>query len=51
MKEPEMEEIADMVTQVILDVKDAARLASIRERAKALALKFPVYGSTVKVGK
>jgi len=49
MKEAEMEDIAGMVAEVISDVKDASRLAEIRERAKALALRFPVYGQAEKV--
>jgi glycine hydroxymethyltransferase len=43
MKEPEMAEIADMVSSVIDDVKDAANLARVREKARALAMKFPVF--------
>jgi len=49
MKEPEMDEVADMVAMAIAGVKDAARLSGIRERAKALAMKFPVYEQGVKV--
>ena len=43
MKEPEMAEIADMTSSVIDDVKDAANLARVREKARALAMKFPVF--------
>ena len=43
MKEPEMAEIADMITSVIHDINDASNLERVRERAKALALQFPVY--------
>jgi glycine hydroxymethyltransferase len=43
MKEPEMAEIAEMITSVIHDINDASNLERVRERAKALALQFPVY--------
>jgi len=43
MKEREMAEVADMMASVIHDIKDEANLARVRERAKALALRFPVY--------
>jgi len=47
MREPEMAMIAEMVADVIHDIKDAANLSRIREKAEALALRFPVYqGST-----
>jgi glycine hydroxymethyltransferase len=47
MREPEMALIAGMVADVIHDVKDAAVLSRVREKAEALALRFPVYqGST-----
>jgi glycine hydroxymethyltransferase len=43
MKEPEMAEIAEMIASVIHDINDASNLERVRERAKALALQFPVY--------
>ncbi len=43
MKETEMELIADMIADVVQDIKDAANLERVREKAKALALRFPVY--------
>ncbi|HLB25495.1 MAG TPA: serine hydroxymethyltransferase [Nitrospirota bacterium] len=43
MKEPEMSEIAELIYSVIEDIKDAGNLERVRERAKELALKFPVY--------
>lgn len=43
MKEPEMELIAEMIADVVHDIKDAANLERVREKAKALALRFPVY--------
>lgn len=43
MKEPEMAMIAEMVADVIHDIKDAAVLSRVRDKAEALALKFPVY--------
>jgi glycine hydroxymethyltransferase len=43
MMEPEMEQVAIMVDQVIGDIKSAANLENVRERARSLALKFPVF--------
>ncbi|MGC2423378.1 MAG: serine hydroxymethyltransferase [Nitrospirota bacterium] len=43
MKEPEMAEIAEMIASVIHDISDASNLERVRERAKTLALQFPVY--------
>ncbi|MBI5694482.1 MAG: serine hydroxymethyltransferase, partial [Nitrospirae bacterium] len=45
MMEPEMEQIAGMITEVIAGIKDAGTLARVSDRAKALALRFPVYES------
>lgn len=45
MKEAEMVLIADMVADAINDIKDAANLARIREKALELAARFPVYES------
>jgi len=44
MKESEMDLIAGMTADVIADIKDAARMAKVREATRCLAAKFPVYG-------
>ncbi len=43
MKEPEMAEIAGLIASVIHDINDSENLERVRERAKALAMQFPVY--------
>jgi len=43
MREPEMALIAEMVDEVIGDIKDASNLERVRDKARALALRFPVY--------
>ncbi|HEX9860718.1 MAG TPA: serine hydroxymethyltransferase, partial [Nitrospirota bacterium] len=44
MKEPEMAEIANMVADVIENIKDASNLERVRDRAMKLAAGFPVFG-------
>jgi len=52
MKEPQMEEIASMISEVVSGVADLPMLSRVRDRARALALRFPVYtGETAGAGK
>ncbi len=43
MAEPEMEQIAALMTRVLRDPGDEAELAAVREDVRALCSKFPVY--------
>jgi glycine hydroxymethyltransferase len=43
MKEPEMAEIASLVAEVVDNISDSSVVSRVREKAKALALRFPVY--------
>ena len=43
MKENEMREIADLITEVIRDMKNPATIESVRSRVRALCERFPLY--------
>ena len=43
MTEPEMEQIAALMTRVLADPTDEAELAAVREDVRTLCSKFPVY--------
>jgi len=45
MKEPEMAEIARMMTSILRDPEHAALAAQVREQVRALCARFPVYES------
>jgi glycine hydroxymethyltransferase len=40
MKEPEMAAIADMISEVLLDIKNAAGLGKVRQRVRELTARF-----------
>ncbi len=42
MKEPEMAAIADMISEVLLDVKNTEALAKVRQRVRELTARFPL---------
>jgi len=42
MKEPEMAEIADMISEVLLDVANPATAHKVRDRVRALTARFPL---------
>jgi glycine hydroxymethyltransferase len=42
MKEPEMAAIADMISEVMLDLKSAEAIASVRRRVRELTANFPL---------
>ena len=43
MKEKEMVQIADLITTVLRDIKNEETIASVRNQAKELCSKFPLY--------
>jgi glycine hydroxymethyltransferase len=43
MKEPEMETIADLISEVLADPENEAVQASVKERVEALTERFPLY--------
>jgi glycine hydroxymethyltransferase len=43
MKEPEMEQIADLIATALRNRTDAAAIAEVRGRVAALCARFPVY--------
>lgn len=43
MKENEMREIADLITEVIRDMRNPATIESVRSRVRALCERFPLY--------
>jgi glycine hydroxymethyltransferase len=43
MKEPQMAEIADLITRVLRDIKNEDTIASTRAEVKALCDRFPLY--------
>ena len=43
MKETEMVQIADLITTVLRDIKNEETIASVRNQAKELCAKFPLY--------
>ena len=42
MKEPEMAAIADMISEVLLDIKNLDTLAKVRQRVRELTARFPL---------
>jgi RpiB/LacA/LacB family sugar-phosphate isomerase len=42
MKEPEMAAIADMISEVLLDVKNVEAIAKVRQRVRELTARFPL---------
>jgi glycine hydroxymethyltransferase len=42
MKEPEMAAIADMISEVLLDIKNLDAAASVRQRVRELTARFPL---------
>ena len=42
MKEPEMAAIADMVSEVLMDIKNTEVIAKVRQRVRELTAKFPL---------
>jgi glycine/serine hydroxymethyltransferase len=42
MKEPEMAAIADMIAEVLLDVKNVEAIGKVRQRVRELTAKFPL---------
>ena len=42
MKEPEMEAIADMISEVLLDIKNLEAAHGVRQRVRELTAKFPL---------
>jgi RpiB/LacA/LacB family sugar-phosphate isomerase len=42
MKEPEMAAIADMISEVLLDIKSLDTAAKVRQRVRELTVKFPL---------
>ena len=42
MKEPEMAAIADMISEVLLDIKNVDTLAKVRQRVRELTARFPL---------
>src|SRR5947199_106992 len=42
MKEPEMAAIADMLSEVLLDIKNPETVATVRERVRELTARFPL---------
>jgi RpiB/LacA/LacB family sugar-phosphate isomerase len=42
MKEPEMAAIADMISEVMLDLKNVVALANVRQRVRELTARFPL---------
>jgi glycine hydroxymethyltransferase len=43
MRENEMREIADLITEVIRDIRNPATIESVRSRVRALCERFPLY--------
>jgi glycine hydroxymethyltransferase len=42
MKEPEMAAIADMISEVLLDIKNVEAIAKVRQRVRELTARFPL---------
>jgi len=42
MKEAEMAAIADMISEVLMDIKNVDAAHKVRERVRALTAKFPL---------
>jgi glycine hydroxymethyltransferase len=43
MQEPQMVQIADMITTVLRDIKNEETISSVRSEAKELCDQFPLY--------
>jgi glycine/serine hydroxymethyltransferase len=42
MKEPEMAAIGDMISEVLMDIKNADTLSKVRQRVRELTGRFPL---------
>jgi Glycine/serine hydroxymethyltransferase len=42
MKEPEMAAIADMISEVLMDIKNVETFAKVRQRVRELTARFPL---------
>ena len=42
MREPEMAAIADMISEVLLDIKNLDGIANVRRRVRELTARFPL---------
>jgi glycine/serine hydroxymethyltransferase len=42
MKEAEMAAIADMISEVLLDIKNVEAIGKVRQRVRELTAKFPL---------
>ena len=42
MKEPEMAAIADMISEVLMDIKNLDTLRKVRQRVRELTARFPL---------
>jgi len=42
MKEPEMAAIADMISEVLMDLKNPETTAKVRQRVRELTARFPL---------
>jgi glycine/serine hydroxymethyltransferase len=42
MKEPEMAAIADMISEVLMDIKNGVVANQVRQRVRELTAKFPL---------
>jgi glycine/serine hydroxymethyltransferase len=42
MKEPEMAAIADMISEVLLDIKNLDSINNVRQRVRELTARFPL---------
>ena len=42
MKEPEMAAVADMISEVLLDIKNVEALGKVRQRVRELTAQFPL---------
>ncbi|MBS1838039.1 MAG: serine hydroxymethyltransferase, partial [Actinobacteria bacterium] len=43
MREPEMEQIAELITRVLRDTTDTTEIAAVRDEVRLLCGRFPVY--------
>ncbi len=49
MREPEMQAVGDLICEALANGHDAARLAAVREKTRALCSRFPLF-ATEKIG-
>jgi glycine hydroxymethyltransferase len=42
MKEPEMAAVADMISEVLMDLKNTEAIAKVRQRVRELTARFPL---------